>query len=397
MTSMNQGDAYPAMNKTPSVILLICAAAGMALLIGLAAVIFLAWSPLRIGFAGPLTGPYSDLGVAGRNGAQLAFEEMNAAAGLRRPSFKLEAVDDQGSDSGARQAAKELLESEVVAVIGHMTSAQCLAALPLYKEQDMALLSPTASTPRLSRRKDLFFRIQPATDLAAHAAASYIADALQLRRLCIVFDLNNKAYTKPYVRDFQARAAELGASVCQAISFSSQGSPDFGSIAERIRHYAPQGLFIVASAQDTARLVQRLRAGKAAPRLFSSEWARTEKLLQYGGADVEGLTLVQLHSDQAAPERFKAFAQSYRERFGRPPNYAAAQGYNGAKVLAWALKKAGLDAHGLPSWLPRVSGLSGLYGPITLDAFGDFFSSISLCRVENRAFVQIAKMSPDRE
>jgi branched-chain amino acid transport system substrate-binding protein len=384
------------MNKAPSAILLIAAAAGLTLLISLAAVPFLAGSPLRIGFAGPLTGPYSDLGVAGRNGAQLAFEEMNAAGGLRRRDLRLEPIDDRGSDQGARQAARKLLESEVIAVIGHMTSAQCLAALPLYKKQDKVLLSPTASTPSLSRRKDLFFRIQPATDLAARAAASYIADDLKLRRLCIVYDLNNRAYTRPYVKDFQARATELGASVCQAISFSSQGKTDWQALTEKIRSYGPEALFIVASAQDTARLAQRLRTGKGAARLFSSEWARTEKLLQYGGDVVEGLTLVQLHSKRAAPQRFDAFARSYRERFGRPPNYAAAQGYNAARVLAWALDKAGLEAGKLPSWLPRVTELAGLYGPISLNGFGDFFSSIYLCRVENGSFVRIAKISPDR-
>ncbi len=385
------------MNKPLTSVLLLSAAAFLTLLLCLGLLLFRTSRHIHIGFAGPLTGTYSDLGVAGRNGAQLAIEEMNQATGLRGLTLRLQAVDDQGSNAGAKQAAERLIQSEALAVIGHMTSDQCLAALPVYEEHGKVLLSPTASTPLLSGRKDLFFRIQPATDLAARAAAGYIVDVLKLKRLCIVYDLNNEAFARPYADDFRKRAQGLGARVCKFVSFSSRERTVWENIAQELASRGPEAVFIIASARNTAGLAKHIRAEDAGCRLFSSEWARTEKLLEFGSEYVEGLTLVQLHSERAAPKRFKSFAKGYRDRFGKTANYAAAQGYNAARLLVRGLKKADLQTQDLPARLPEIKDFAGLYGPINLNPCGDFFSSIHLCRVKNGSFVYLTKISPNRK
>ncbi len=39
--------------------------------------------PIKVGFSGCLTGKLSDLGIAGRNGAFIAVEEINASGGIK--------------------------------------------------------------------------------------------------------------------------------------------------------------------------------------------------------------------------------------------------------------------------------------------------------------------------
>ena len=55
-----------------------------------------------VGFLGPLEGKYSDLGVQGRNGAQLALEEANARGMVPGMTFRLLAEDDVVFDWRAR-------------------------------------------------------------------------------------------------------------------------------------------------------------------------------------------------------------------------------------------------------------------------------------------------------
>jgi branched-chain amino acid transport system substrate-binding protein len=50
---------------------------------------------IKIGFAGGLTGRYSDLGTAGRNGANLAVEEINQTGGIRGRQVLLISKDDK--------------------------------------------------------------------------------------------------------------------------------------------------------------------------------------------------------------------------------------------------------------------------------------------------------------
>ena len=48
-----------------------------------------------VGLSGPLTGPAAVYGLAVKNSAQMAVDEINEAGGLGGYKFKLVAVDDQ--------------------------------------------------------------------------------------------------------------------------------------------------------------------------------------------------------------------------------------------------------------------------------------------------------------
>lgn len=104
-------------------------------------------SPIRVGFAGELTGRQADLGVHGRNGAQLAVEAINAAGGVAGRPIELLVRDDRGTSEGAQAADRELISEGVVAIIGHMTSAQTVAGRLVTELAKMVLFSPAASTP----------------------------------------------------------------------------------------------------------------------------------------------------------------------------------------------------------------------------------------------------------
>jgi ABC-type branched-subunit amino acid transport system substrate-binding protein len=45
--------------------------------------------PIRVGFAGQLTGTQAELGVQERNGVQMAVEEINAAGGCSRATDRI--------------------------------------------------------------------------------------------------------------------------------------------------------------------------------------------------------------------------------------------------------------------------------------------------------------------
>lgn len=58
--------------------------------------------PIKIGFVGGLTGRVSDMGIAGRDGAQLAIEESNARNGVGGQSVLLLVRDDRQERAAAR-------------------------------------------------------------------------------------------------------------------------------------------------------------------------------------------------------------------------------------------------------------------------------------------------------
>jgi branched-chain amino acid transport system substrate-binding protein len=106
--------------------------------------------PIMIGFSGQLSGAYADLGIKGRDGVLLAVEKINAADGIAGRPIKLLARDDMGTPEGARVADKELIDAGTVAIIGHMTCRQTIAAMEIIKKAGVMLISPTISIEKLA-------------------------------------------------------------------------------------------------------------------------------------------------------------------------------------------------------------------------------------------------------
>lgn len=336
--------------------------------------------PILLGFAGPLTGGNSDLGVQGRNGAMLAVEEINRTGGVAGRMIELVARDDGNSPELATEVDRELCALGVVAIIGHMTSEPSVAAASEATARCCVLVSPTASTPRLSGIDDCFFRVQGATDATARVFGRYVADHMTIERLTAVYDRDNAGYSEPFVAAFFTSLQQNSDAVLELISFSGSGGIDPAALVTEIEQTGPEAVLIVASATETAALVQAIRAAGADWQLLSSGWAATPALASNAGAAVNGLYLARATDSPHSPADYAAFAHTYRTRFGREPSFAAAQSYDAVRLVARALEQNSGSEDGLADALERVEPFDGLLLRIDLDAFGDVAAPVTVFR-----------------
>ncbi len=350
--------------------------------------------PIRLGFAGQLTGARADLGVQGRDGAMLALEDVNAAGGVAGRKLKLIVRDDLGTPEGAEKAEKELIAQHVAAIIGHMTSSQTIAGLPTANAAEIVLLSPTTSTSELSGKKDFFFRVQPTTTASAACIAHRAGKELGLRRVALVYDSDNAAYSRVYKKAFTKAFAKTGGEIVSEVAFSSAGNPDYRFTASRLLEDAPQGVLFIVPAVDTAFLAQKIRAARPDLKLLSSGWAVTDALLRNGGRAVNGLESIGHFDSGDDDPRHRDFQQRFRERFGKEPTFAASQAYEAVQVLAEALKLTKGASRGLDKALLAAKDFKGLHGLIRMDEFGDVIRSQYLVVVEDGRFVTKRKYSP---
>lgn len=353
--------------------------------------------PIRIGFAGELTGRRAELGVDGRDGARLAVETINDAGGVAGRPIELVVRDDLGTPEGAREAARQLIDEGVVAIVGHMTSAQTVAAVPVTEAAGMLLLSPTASTPDLSAKDDLFFRINPTNSLGAHLLARHVFQEREISRVAVIFDTDNGIYTRFYRDAFVEGIEGAGGLLVAEASFSSADEPDFAPLLAQLREAEPEGLLIIASPFDTALIAQRARIEGWSVPLFASGWSTTETLLRNGGTAVEGIEIVMNYDDNSQTPAFLDFVARYHERFGRLPTFAAAQAYEAIGVLAAGLERTGGSPEGLPQALMSIGTFEGLSGTIHMDRYGDVVRTLFLITVRDGAFVTVESVEPEGE
>lgn len=98
-----------------------------------------------LGFSGPLTGDAAVYGVAVKNSAQMAVDEINAAGGLNGVNFKLVATDDTHDATKVAANYASMFEGGMQASLGTVTTAPGLEYSKLSAEDNVFFLTPSAS------------------------------------------------------------------------------------------------------------------------------------------------------------------------------------------------------------------------------------------------------------
>ena len=325
--------------------------------------------PVRLGFIGALSGHYADLGLAGRNGALLAVEQRNQAGGVQGRPVELLIRDDAQRPETATQAAQELIDAQVAALIGPLTSQMAGAILPVIEAAGLVTITPTVMATAFAGKDDYLFRLASTTHDYAQAAAGFFYRKLGLRRIAIVYDLRNQAFAESTRDEFSAAFDALGGAITLALPFESTSGTHFASLAQTLMNSQPDGLLLITNAIDTVRLCQQVRKQAPDLPLMASIWAATEQLTELGGRDVEGLYLAQLFNRDDPSPRYQAFSAAYRQRFRQEPGFASLGTYDAVNVALDAL-------HRRPAGQPLKQALlegsfSGAQAPITFDRFGD--------------------------
>src|SRR5437016_917366 len=135
-------------------------------------------APLRIGTMLSLTGGLSLFGPGDQLGADLAVKEINAAGGVLGQKIEIFHEDDQTNTVAAAAAASKLVTvNHVNAIVGAQFSGGSLAALPIASDNGVAMVSPSATSVKLSDltvTKGWFARTISSDALQGAVAGSYL-------------------------------------------------------------------------------------------------------------------------------------------------------------------------------------------------------------------------------
>lgn len=369
---------------------------GVFLIIGILSFFFLEKkdkNPILIGFAAQLTGNQAELGVQERNGAQIAVENINELGGIAGHKVELIVRDDCGIAKKAKSVDRELIKSGVLAIIGHATSEQTLSGFEVTNPAKVVLIGPTVSTPVLSNLDDYFFRVYPSFKESAQMFAQYIYKINDIKRIAIIYDKDNAAYSKSYSTNFADKFRLLNGNIVGEFKFSSEEQKDFSPLLTKLRDAKAEGLLIIASDMDTALIAQRIRLMGWKTQLFTTSWSQTETLINNGGKAVEGIKFEQAYALTSKSNAFINFKSRYKDRFGNAPTFGAVLSYEATMALAEALKNTRGKAKGLREELIKINDLPGLIGNLSFDEFGDVERPFYLGTIRNGKFIILNELT----
>ena len=344
--------------------------------------------PIRIGFVGGLTGRVADLGQAGRNGLQLAVEEINASGGIKGRKVEILVKDDGQNADQARRVSEELIAAKVAVIIGPMTSAMVEPVLTTATRAGITVLSPTVTTSEMTGKDDLFLRIMADTRTYARLSAQYSFKTNGVRRVAAVFDTRNRAYSESWLAAFRNSFSELGGTVVTELPFESGDGTDYAKLIEQLLKAKPDALLFVSGAVDTARFAQQARLAGAHQKLFSVEWSATERLIELGGRAVDGMYMAQQFDRNDSSPAFQNFSKAYQARFHTSPGFPSVAGYDAMRAVFEAMVRSD-SSTSLKRALLEKGPFTGIQQAVQFDQFGDSQRSALHTSIRDGHFVVV--------
>lgn len=326
--------------------------------------------PIRIGVAGAFTDP---IGRPMMLGARMAVDEINASGGVDGRRIELIEQNDFGEPDSAVVVANRLYASDAVAVVGHLYSGTTLAAAPVYNggRDPVVAISPSSSSPEVSKAGPYTFRVCP-SDLAHGAAlARWVRERLGLNRGTVLY-LNDQ-YGRGVRERFVAEFTRRGGEVLAAAPYLGD-TPDVAAYMARMQKDGRSQFIVVAGNRSEAEEVlrQMKTRGMDVPLLGADGLEGIEE----SGSLAEGVyeTLAYLPLIETAANQ--KFVHAYRAKFpaAPPPNQPAAATYDAIYVLRQVIERVGSERAKLREGLATVSEAApfdGVTGRIAFDSLGD--------------------------
>ncbi len=326
--------------------------------------------PVRIGFVGGLTGKGADLGVAGRNGVQLAVEQRNAAGGIQGRQIEVVVRDDEQNPETATRVVSELIGRNIEVIIGPMTSSMAMTVLPQINASKSILLSPTVTTAEISGKDDNFFRVSGSTTGYAAKSARLQFEKLGIRTVAAIYDSNNKSYTESWLNDFRTTFSALGGRVILVTSFPSSKDTVYHPLVKDLLAAKADAVLVIGNTVDSALICQQIRKTSPGQRIALSEWASTERFLELAGTAAEGVIVSQFLDRNDTSQRFRDFLTAYRARFKQDPGFAGVAGYDAGLVAleAYTIRKKGEN---IKDTVIGKKVFQGVQQMLNIDRFGD--------------------------
>lgn len=159
-----------------------------------------AQEPIRIGFQGPLTGPWAVEGDWALKSVQVAVELINQQGGVLGRPLQLVVEDDGGTPKGGALAAQKLVAAGVKFVVGSYGSMVCMSSSDIYEEAGVIVINYGCTRVDLSARGlHYYFRTSGRDDSQALYFADVVVPLFHAKRIAIMHD--NTAYAVGVAED----------------------------------------------------------------------------------------------------------------------------------------------------------------------------------------------------
>ncbi|ETD72694.1 amino acid ABC transporter substrate-binding protein [Pelistega indica] len=320
---------------------------------------------VKIATVGPMTGALTQYGVMVREGVDTAIEKVNAAGGINGHTFEVVNVDDACEPKQGPTAANSVVNQKIGFVVGPVCSGATNGAAPIFDEQGIVMVTPSATSPTVTEGKnfEFIFRTIGRDDQQGPVAAEFIAKQ-KPAKVAVLHD--KQSYGQGVATSTRDSLEKLGikAAIFEGIN---AGESDYSSVITKLKSAGVDFVYYGGYHPELGLLLRQAKEQGLKARFMGPEGAGNADINAIAGDAVEGMYVTfppDFSKNAENAEIVKAFKDKGRDPSGafQLTAYAATQAIlegikganstNPADVAKWLHANKVNTVIGEASWEP---------------------------------------------
>jgi branched-chain amino acid transport system substrate-binding protein len=299
---------------------------------------------LTVGSIQDLSGPLAAYGKQIRNGQQMAVDEANELGGIHGRKVRL-LVEDSGYDpKKALLAAQKLVTQDngIFAMVGHLGTAQNLAAMPVQFEKNVLNFFPLTSAREMYEPFHRLKYSNAATyfDQMRIAAPRLMKDK-GLKKACVIYQDDD--FGIEVMKGAEAGLQAIGLQFTEKTSYK-RGATDFSSQVAKMKAAGCELVVLGTIIRETVGTIGESRKTGFNPVFVGSSAVYTDLIPKLGGKPMDNLyaTMTAQHPYlDAAEQPVRFWATKYKTKFNEEASVFSVYGYSGMANFLKAVHRTG--------------------------------------------------------
>lgn len=345
---------------------------------------------VKIAVAGPMTGDNAEYGIGFTDAAKMMADEWNAKGGVLGKQIEIVPFDDKNSSEEAATVAQKIVsEGDFLGVIGHFASGVCLTAAPIYQENKIIEISPSASHPDYSGIGDFIFRNNTVINKEAAASIDIAVNDLGKKNIGIIsiktdWGTNTSKVIEEIIGGMSSDSVKI-----VAHEEVMEGSDDYSPAITKLNEAGADVVICVGMYNLVAPVAKQYKQINPGIQIVGFSNAYSQQLIELGGKAVEGVCFPVIFFSESQDPVVKTYVDDYTRLYGSAPSALTSQAYDSVGMLLTAAEEAGTtDSQAVRDKLAELD-YKGVTGDTRFDSNGDVQKEFIKVTIKDGKFVSM--------
>jgi branched-chain amino acid transport system substrate-binding protein len=327
-----------------------------------------AHAQVKLGMAGPVTGPNAATGAQMKNGVDQAIEDINASGGILGQKLSINVGDDVSDPKQGVSIANKFVGDGVKFVVGNYNSSVSIPSSEVYNENGVLQITPASTNVNFTERKLWnVFRTCGRDDQQGEVAANFIVSKMAGKKIAIVHD--KSTYGKGLADETRKGMNAKGVTEVLYEGVNA-GEKENSAIVSKIKQSGADLVFFGGYYTEGGLIVRQMRDQGVQALLMGGDGLADAEFAAVGGPGVEG-SYVTFGPDPTRRPEAAAVVKAFEAKKINPATYTL-YSYAAVQVIKQAAEKAkSLDPKKVADAIHSGMSFDTVIGAFSYNAKGD--------------------------